>query len=335
MVRDLIAIAQIPAPTFAEEPRLAWLERRLDTEPGTFERDAVGNLIWRLADGPVDTLLLAHVDTVFDAATALAVGEEDGWLHGAGVGDNAAAIAVALAVAPALAGRPLAVAFTVGEEGLGNLRGALNACATLRPARAIALEGHGLDEVCVDAVGSTRGRIVIERPGGHSWWDRGRPSAIHDLIEACSDLLHSSTPAAPINIGLVDGGTAVNAIAARAEALVECRSLDQAALDAFAHRLEGNGAEVVGRRPAGRLDRADPLLAAVRAARAELDLPDVLGDGSTDANAALHHGIPALSLGCARGHDMHARTERIERASLDLGVRQLDGTLRRLLKEAR
>ena len=57
----------------------------------------------------------------------------------------------------------------------------------------------------------------------------------------------------------------------------------------------------------------------------------MLGDGSTDANAALAHGIPALSIGCARGHDMHAPTERIERASLALGVAQLEGVLRRLL----
>ena len=55
--------------------------------------------------------------------------------------------------------RPLAVVFTVGEEGLGNLRGALHACGELRPEMAIALEGHGLDDVCVDAVGSVRARL--------------------------------------------------------------------------------------------------------------------------------------------------------------------------------
>ena len=69
----------------------------------------------------------------------------------------------------------------------------------------------------------------------------------------------------------------------------------------------------------------------MRAARAEVGLPDVLSDGSTDANAALAHGIPALSIGCARGHDMHALSERIEIASLALGVSQLEGVLRRLV----
>lgn len=89
--------------------------------------------------------------------------------------------------------------------------------------------------------------------------------------------------------------------------------------------------ETIDRRPAGRLDRGHPLLAAVRAVRAELGLPDELRDGSTDANAALAAGIPALSIGCARGADMHTPDEWIERASIAAGVAQLEGVLRRLL----
>ena len=179
----------------------------------------------------------------------------------------------------------------------------------------------------------------VHGPGGHSWWDRGRPSALHTLVSLLTVLLAEGSPAAPLNIGRVSGGGAINAIAAEAEATIEARSLDEAALDAFAAGLADLRlpapleltVEPLGRRPAGRLDRAHPLLAAVREARAEIGLPDVLGDGSTDANAALAHGIPALSIGCARGHDMHAPSERIERASLDLGVAQLEGVLRRLL----
>ncbi len=184
-----------------------------------------------------------------------------------------------------------------------------------------------------------RARLRVRGPGGHSWWDRGRPSALHTLVSLLTVLLAEGSAAAPINIGRVEGGGAVNAIAAGAEATIESRSLDERALDEFATTLGDLRlpapleltVEPLGRRPAGRLDRDHPLLAAVRAARAEAGLPDVLGDGSTDANAALAHGIPALSIGCARGRDMHAPTERIERASLALGVAQLDGVLRRLL----
>ena len=342
LVDDLIALAQTPAPTGAEEPRIAWLEHRLSFAPGTLDRDAAGNLVWRLGEGRPALALLAHVDTGFAAATDLHVHEADGWLRGAGVGDNAAAVAVAVSVVEALAPqltRPLVVVFTVGEEGLGNLRGALHACGELHPETAIALEGHGLDDVCVDAVGSVRALLRVRGPGGHSWWDRGRPSALHALVSLLTVLLAEGSPEAPLNIGRVTGGGAINAIAAGAEATIEARSLDERALDQFAASLADLRlpeplelvVEPLGRRPAGRLDRGHPLLAAVREARAEVGLPDVLSDGSTDANAALAHGIPALSLGCARGHDMHAPSERIERASLALGVAQLEGVLRRLL----
>jgi purine-cytosine permease-like protein len=54
-----------------------------------------------------------------------------------------------------------------------------------------------------------------------------------------------------------------------------------------------------------------PLVAAVLRARRSAGRPEATGDGSTDANAALAAGIPAVALGCCEGEDMHAPTERI------------------------
>ncbi len=103
----------------------------------------------------------------------------------------------------------------------------------------------------------------VRGPGGHSWWDRGRPSALHALVSLLTVLLAEGTPAAPLNIGRVTGGGAINAIAAEAEATIEARSLDEAALDAFAAGLADLRlpapleltVEPLGRRPAGRIDR--------------------------------------------------------------------------------
>jgi len=341
LLLDLVALASIPAPTGSEGARLEWLELRLGDAPGTRERDEEGNLVWRLGDGRPALALLAHVDTVFAADVPHDPTEHDGWLHGPGIGDNAAAVAVAVDVVERIAGdlsRPLSVVFTVGEEGLGNLRGALHACASLEPDAVIALEGHGLEIVRVDAVGSTRARLSVSGPGGHSWWDRGRASAAHGLVDLLASLVREAGVDPAFNIGTITAGETVNSIAARAEAVIEARSLDMASLDAFEGRLLELTLEnplrlavdILGRRAAGRLDRSHSLLGAVREVRDELGLPDVLGDGSTDANAAIALGIPALSIGCARGHDMHALTERIEVASLQLGRAQLEGVLLRL-----
>lgn len=344
VVADTAALATIPAPPGAEADRIAWLTRRLRGAPGDRSVDEVGNLVWRLGEPPYELALLSHVDTVFGADVAHGVVERDGWLCGPGVGDNSLAVATTIAVVERLAAaphRPLAVVFTVGEEGLGGLRTARHACRTIEARQVIALEGHGLDTVYADAVGSVRARVELTGPGGHSWWDRGRPSAVHGLVDVLSGLLNDVPTGVALNVGHVVGGDAVNALAGHAEALVEGRGLDGEPLNRLADRLAElpvpDGLRLactfLDRRPPGRLDRSHPLLAAVRAERAALGLRDHIGDGSTDANAALARGIPALALGCARGADMHALAERIELASVPLGVAQLDRVLRRLLTD--
>lgn len=346
LIEEVVELAGIPAPTFAEEPRIEWLERRLGGAPGRRWRDAVGNLVWAWGEGRPRLLLTAHVDTVFPAGTDLTVRREGEDLIGPGVGDNAAAVAVAVHATEALlaggsAPGPGAVAFTVGEEGPGNLRGAREAVGSLRPRAMIALEGHMLDEVVVDAVGSVRARVEVSGPGGHSWSDRGGASAIDGLLELAARLRRLSTPRAPVNIGTIAGGRAVNAIADRAELAVERRALTEAPLEEFEAALAELSLpaplrvafEPTGRRPAGRLDREAPLLAAVLAVRARLGLGSALGEGSTDANAALAAGVPALCVGVSRGRSMHALDERIDASTLAIGAAQTEAIWRDLLSE--
>jgi acetylornithine deacetylase/succinyl-diaminopimelate desuccinylase-like protein len=338
---DAVALAGLAGGTGHEGVRIDWLQQRLADAPGSRHVDAVGNLVWTFGPPPYRLAVLAHVDDVFSEATARGVIRRDGWLCGPGIGDNAIAVATAVAVAErALAGpSPVAVVFTVGEEGLGGLRGARHACRELAPEAVLALEGHGSDRVFTTAVGSLRVRFTVTGPGGHSWWDRGRPSAVHELV----DLLHRTIAAAPVplsvNVGLVDGGSGVNAIAARAGATVEWRATDQAALDRQDAALAGLtvspgqqlSAERLDRRPAGSVPLTHPLVAAVLRARRSVGLPTETSDGSTDANAALAAGIPAVALGCCEGEDMHAPTERIRAASIVTGAEQLRAVLQEVL----
>ena len=346
LIEDLLELAQTPAPTFAEEPRMRWLSERLRSGPGRCERDEVGNTIWAWGAGRPRVVLAAHVDTVFAAETDLTVRSENGDLIGPGVGDNAAAVAVAVNVVESVladggvgAG---AVAFTVGEEGLGNLRGATEVCRSLDPEAFVALEGHGLDQVLTDAVGSVRARIRVAGPGGHSWEDRGTPSAIEGLVALASQIRGVGSSEAPVNIGMIEGGRSVNTIADGASMLVERRALDQEPLDRFEQAIGALSLpapltmvrEIVGRRPAGRLARDAPLLRTVLAVRARLGLPATLAEGSTDANAALAAGIPALCIGVGRGSGMHSLQERIDQRSLEQGAAQLGALLRELLGPA-
>jgi tripeptide aminopeptidase len=345
IIADAVALAELPGGTGHERVRIDWLNKRLAAAPGSRHVDGVGNLVWTFGPPPYRLAVLVHVDDVFGEQTARGVTRRDGWLCGPGIGDNAMAVATAIAVAEhALAGpgeKPLAVVFTVGEEGLGGLRGARHACRELAPEAVLALEGHGSDRVFTDAVGSLRVRLTVTGPGGHSWWDRGRPSAVHELVRLLTGMIASVPAPLSVNVGLVDGGTGVNAIAARASATVEWRATDQAALDqqevvvtelatevSPGLRLE---AERLDRRPAGSVPLAHPLVAAVLRARRAVGLPDATGDGSTDANAALAAGIPAVALGCCVGEDMHAPTERIRADSIAAGAAQLQAVLAEIL----
>jgi acetylornithine deacetylase/succinyl-diaminopimelate desuccinylase-like protein len=345
IIADAVALAELPGGTGHERVRIDWLNKRLAAAPGSRHVDGVGNLVWTFGPPPYRLAVLVHVDDVFGEQTARGVTRRDGWLCGPGIGDNAIAVATAVAVIErALAGpgeKPLAVVFTVGEEGLGGLRGARHACRELAPEAVLALEGHGSDRVFTDAVGSLRVRLTVTGPGGHSWWDRGRASAVHELVRLLTGMIASVPAPLSVNVGLVDGGTGVNAIAARASATVEWRATDQAALDrqeaALAElttevspglRLE---AERLDRRPAGSVPLAHPLVAAVLRARRAVGLPDATGDGSTDANAALAAGIPAVALGCCVGEDMHAPTERIRADSIAAGASQLQAVLAEIL----
>ena len=343
---DAIALAELPGGTGDESVRIDWLRDRLAGAPGARHTDAAGNLVWAFGPPPWRLALLVHVDDVFGPATTRGITERDGWLCGPGIGDNAIAVATTVAVAGQLPGPPgepgqlpLVVVFTVAEEGLGALRGARHACRELQPENVIALEGHGADRVFTTAVGSLRVRLAVTGPGGHSWWDRGRPSAVHDLVRLLAELIAGCPAGLSVNAGLVDGGTGVNAIAAAATATVEWRSADQAALtrqDAALDRLAAApglqlSVQRLDSRPAGSLPLSHPLVTAVMRARGAAGLPATPADGSTDANAALAAGIPALALGCCAGENMHAPDERIRAATIGAGARQLRAVLTELL----
>jgi acetylornithine deacetylase/succinyl-diaminopimelate desuccinylase-like protein len=134
--------------------------------------------------------------------------------------------------------------------------------------------------------------------------------------------------------------TGINAIAAQASAAVEWRATDQATLDrqeaALADLTVSPGlelrAERLDRRPAGSVPLSHPLVAAVLRARRSAGLPQVTGGGSTDANAALAAGIPAVALGCCEGAGMHAPTERIRADSIGTGAGQLRAVLAEILE---
>lgn len=284
--------------------------------------------------------MAAHLDTVFSADTPVEPRRDGDVLRGPGIGDDSLGLAGLLHAARRLAGVPppahaVLLAATVGEEGLGDLRGARTLVAAQPCDAFVALEGHGRDELQVAGIGSARLRVTLRAPGGHSWGDRGTPSAIHALLGAGTAAVRAAGDG-HLNIGVIAGGTSINTIAAEASAELDLRDGADAVLDAHVHAVEAAlrdavppgvtlDIEPLGRRPGGATPASHPLVEAARAARHAAGLaPAEEIASSTDANAAMGRGIPAISVGLTHGANAHRADELVEIAPLDPGLRALD-----------
>lgn len=336
LVRDTLALCAIPAPTFAEEPRAAAVAELLRTGGLEPARDDAGNVLARVGgEGPA-LVVAAHLDTVFPAGTVCEPRRERGRLYGPGIGDNCVAVATLIDLGRLLArarrspSLPVLLAATVGEEGLGDLRG-IRAILDEHPVSIVlALEGHGVDSVVTVGIASARYVVTYRGPGGHSWRDRDRPSAVHALFAAGCAAVAEGAPA-HVNLGVVQGGLSVNSVASEARMEIDVRAETDDVVDEACERIEqalrsvprGIEADLVqaGRRPGGRLPTGHPLLREVRRARTRAGLGPAREDAaSTDANAALARDIPAITLGLTRGAGIHREDEWIELAPLSGGA---------------
>jgi acetylornithine deacetylase/succinyl-diaminopimelate desuccinylase-like protein len=324
-LEDQAELTGVPAPPFGEAARAARMAELLD-DAGLADvaADAVGN-VFALRPGSSDlppVVVSAHLDTVFPPETDVRVRRRGDLLEAPGISDNGRGLAVLVAVARALTAggvgtvHPLLFAATVGEEGLGDLRGARHLLGPQGAGHAaagfISLDGAGLDHVVTRGLGSLRFRITVRGPGGHSWLDRGTPNPIHALARAISTVELPPPPPgheSAFTVARWGGGTSVNAIPQEAWVEVDCRSSAPDHLEAVGQALPravGRAVdppdlvclvESIGHRPAGATPDDDALVTAVSLATRAVGATPRHTLSSTDANAAMALGIPALTVG--------------------------------------
>jgi acetylornithine deacetylase/succinyl-diaminopimelate desuccinylase-like protein len=341
LLDDTRRICAMPAPPFGEGARgelVAWM---LGEAGAPARIDDTGNVIAALGpEGDDAVVFAAHLDTVFAAGTDIRFEESDGRLAAPGVGDNSIAVASLMHLARHLPARelarPVALVATVGEEGLGDLRGAKALLDELAVGAFVAVEGQMLHAIKTVAVGSVRLRVTVRGPGGHPWSERGTPSAAHGLVDALSGALAEAHAAGiMLNVGTMRGGTAINALASEAVAELDLRAEDDGLLQATAKRVQEvvgwapdglqTTVEALGRRPAGRIAGDHPLVEAARRARERAGLPPAEeGASSTDANAAHGRGIPAITVGVTTGGHAHRLDEYIDLAPIGSGLAALE-----------
>lgn len=352
----LIELTEIPAPPFGEADRgrrFAALLRAAGLDDVAI--DAAGNVVARrpgtaarrgavaarrgavaAARGGVAAArgavaVVAHLDTVFPPGTDVTVRRRGDRLYAPGIGDDTRGLVVLLVIAEALERARVRTAAdilfvgSVGEEGLGDLRGVRHLLGPAGPriGQFIAIDGGSDETVVNQALGSRRYRVTMTGPGGHSWADFGLANPAHALARAIDYFTRAAAAvtgagmSASYNVGRIGGGASVNAVPGDSWAEIDLRSTISGRLDRLEEALHSSVAravdehnrarhrgapldvrtESIGDRPSGVVDPRTPLVRRALAATRFFGLRPRLSAASTDANLAIARGIPAVTLG--------------------------------------
>ncbi len=345
-IEDQIRLCEVEAPPFKEAKRAevyAKMFRELGLQNVRIDKE--GNVLGdRPGAQPRPRLVFtAHLDTVFPEGTDVKVKREGNILRGPGIGDDCRGLAVLLAVVrtmnQAKIQTPGTITFvgTVGEEGLGDLRGVkylFNEGMKGQIDRFVSIDGTGLGITHI-AVGSLRYRVTFKGPGGHSYGAFGLSNPMHALGRAVATISQFEVPENPkttFNVGRMGGGTSVNAIPFDAWFEMDMRSASPSALQALDQKFhravdEAVKAEdarwsknvlsvdkaLVGTRPAGQTPANSPIVQAAASVTKALGFPVTLDEGSTDSNIPMNLGIPAITIdGGGRGRGAHALDENFD-----------------------
>lgn len=356
LLRTQIALSETAAPTGSEAARGALVRERFrELGLGGVRTDDVGNVVGVRAgesDEP-PVLVCAHLDTVFPDGTAVGVQRHGAQLAGPGIVDNSRGLAAMLALAEAIDGtrvrtrRPIMFAATVGEEGVGDLRGVKHLFAGLAalPSACIALDGAGDDRIVNRALGSRRFRVTFHGDGGHSWAAFGVPNPVHAAGLAAARLALLPLPRTPrttLSVCRIGGGISVNTIPTEAWLEVDLRSSSNdvlercadeisrvvraAARDENLRRSPATAALTfhiasIGDRPCGELPEDAPLVRAALSATYAIGRTPELALASTDANVPISLGVPAIAIGAGgRGGGVHTPGEWYDNTDGPLGV---------------
>ena len=334
-LETLITLTEIPAPPFAETERaLAFLEMLNLAGIDTSYIDEVGNVI-ALRKGssqnPTSLVISGHLDTVFPEGTNVQVQQSGDTLKAPGIGDDTRGLAALLAILRSLNANNIEteqnILFvgTVGEEGLGDLRGVkhLFTESDLAISSFISIDGTGDTRVTHQGLGSHRYLVTFAGPGGHSWGAFGLVNPAHVLgramhyFELAADAYTRSGPKTSYNVGSVQGGTSINSIPAEVSMQVDMRSESQERLvevDSIFHRSINKAVaemnltrragppltvdiKLIGDRPSGEIDSHEILVQRAIASTELLGMTPVLSRSSTDSNIPISLGIPSITIG--------------------------------------
>jgi acetylornithine deacetylase/succinyl-diaminopimelate desuccinylase-like protein len=300
----------------------------------------------------------AHTDTVFPEGTDVKVKREGDLLRAPGVGDDTSNLMATLEMFRALnrggvktKGDLIFLASVQEELGLLGAKHWLETSG-YKPDMFVAAD-VGSTQVWYGALRIDQFKFFYTSPGAHTMESRGAPSPAKAVAKAILALYEIPLPPVAqgldsfklpvMNVGMLGGGTVVNAVPREAWFTVDLRSLDSATQDrlesavvATARRTgeqEGVGFRMekkMGIDYSKALPQSDrlnhPLVQTALAVSNHFRKPGtpeiVPADvGSTDANIAVSMGIPGVAIGATDERLPHRLEENVDASSIVPGIK--------------
>ena len=344
---NLIKLTEIEAPPFKEQNRAIEFKHMIE-EIGidSVWIDLEGNVVGLLKgqEGTRTVGLDAHLDTVFPEGTDVKVRIKNDTLYAPGIADDSRGLSMLLTILKTIRNNDIALRDnllfigSVGEEGLGDLRGVkyLFRNGASKIDSWISIDGGSIGRVNNKGLGSYRYRVTFIGPGGHSWGSFGLVNPHHALGKAIqlfvnsADNYTSKGPKTSYNIGIIKGGTSINSIPFESIMEVDIRSVDPSRLDEMEEILQISVKEAlddqnnrkrmgdnltyvidkIGNRPSGELSPSLPLVQRAMAVTKHFGVTPRLTRGSTNSNIPISLGIPSVTIGRGgKGGNIHSLAE--------------------------
>jgi tripeptide aminopeptidase len=358
---EWIKLVEISAPSTKEQARAKYIRAEMEklglTEIKTDDWSNVSGIRKGTGGGPT-VVFAAHMDTVFPEGTNIKVKRDGEILRAPGVGDDTSNLMAVLEMFRALnrggvktKGDLIFLASVQEELGLLGAKHWLETSA-YKPDLFIAAD-VSQNQVWYGAFRINQFKFTYTSPGAHTLESRGAPSPAKAVAKAITAIYQIPLPPVAdgfetfkmpvINVGMLGGGTVVNAIPREAWFTVDLRSLDSTTQDrldsAVVSAAKGAAeSEKVGfsmeRKMAIDYSKAlpkdqrlnHPLVQTALATmnhfrKSGTPVIQAQDAGSTDANIAVSMGIPAVAIGAVIENMPHRLEENAEASSIVPGIK--------------
>jgi len=363
IVEEWIRLVEIPAPSGKEQARAQYIRAEMEklglSDIRTDDMYNVSGVRKGTGGGPT-VVFDAHTDTVFPEGTDLKVKREGDVLRAPGVGDDTSNLMATLEMFRALnrggvrtKGDLIFLASVQEELGLLGAKHWLQSSG-YKPDMFVAVD-LASNQVWYGALRISQFKFFYTSPGAHTMESRGGPNPAKAVAKAINALYEIPLPPiAPgldsfklpvINVGMLGGGTVVNAVPREAWFTVDLRSLDSTTQDQLATVVVSTAKQAAEKEGVGfrmetkmamdyskarpQEERLNSPVVQTALATAnyfrkpgspEIKPADV---GSTDANNAVAMGIPAVAVGANMEHLPHRLEEYAEASSIIPGIKSL------------